>query len=408
MSPATGASGLIRVEGSDEDAKTVFYTSLYRICERMVCLTEGDRYFSAYDGKVHTDTIPFYTDDWVWDTYHAAHPLRVLVEPEKETDMLRSYIRMAEQLDPQWMPTFPEVTGDSRRMNCNHSGAAGTAYATGHKTHNGAIGVDINDKPLKNIPEIIDGLGYVSGVITTDGIDGCTPSVFFAHQPERHMSEEIWGDLADARLSFIAGGSHNAFENQEYETRDAIEKRYKVVSSLDEIPDKAKRVAYLPEKEEVCSIADGRGDFLPATTEYAIEFLDSHPENEKGFFLMVEGARIDKSCHNNDFGTAVLEVLDFDKAVEAAVRFAEKDGNTLVIITADHETGALSLRGKDNKSGKIKGLFASRGHTPIMVPLFAYGPMSLEFAGVQENTDVNHKIVNLLSSAAKDKRKKRD
>ncbi len=288
------------------------------------------------------------------------------------------------------------------------SGAAGTAYATGHKTHNGAIGVDINDKPLKNIPEIIDGLGYVSGVITTDGIDGCTPSVFFAHQPERHMSEEIWGDLADARLSFIAGGSHNAFEKQEYETRDAIEKRYKVVSSLDEIPDKAKRVAYLPEKEEVCSIADGRGDFLPATTEYAIEFLDSHPENEKGFFLMVEGARIDKSCHNNDFGTAVLEVLDFDKAVEAAVRFAEKDGNTLVIITADHETGALSLRGKDNKSGKIKGLFASRGHTPIMVPLFAYGPMSLEFAGVQENTDVNHKIVNLLSSTAKDKRKKRD
>ena len=288
------------------------------------------------------------------------------------------------------------------------SGAAGTAYATGHKTHNGAIGVDINDKPLKNIPEIIDGLGYVSGVITTDGIDGCTPSVFFAHQPERHMSEEIWGDLADARLSFIAGGSHNAFENQEYETRDAIEKRYKVVSSLDEIPDKAKRVAYLPEKEKVCSIADGRGDFLPATTEYAIEFLDSHPENEKGFFLMVEGARIDKSCHNNDFGTAVLEVLDFDKAVEAAVRFAEKDGNTLVIITADHETGALSLRGKDNKSGKIKGLFASRGHTPIMVPLFAYGPMSLEFAGVQENTDVNHKIVNLLSSTAKDKRKKRD
>lgn len=113
--------GLVRVEGSDEDAKTVFYTSLYRICERMVCLTEGDRYFSAYDGKVHTDTIPFYTDDWVWDTYHAAHPLRVLVEPEKETDMLRSYIRMAEQLDPQWMPTFPEVTGDSRRMNCNHS-----------------------------------------------------------------------------------------------------------------------------------------------------------------------------------------------------------------------------------------------------------------------------------------------
>lgn len=113
--------GKIRVKGLDEDAKTVFYTSYYRICERMVCISEGNRYFSAYDGKVHTDDRPFYTDDWVWDTYHAAHPLRVLIEPQKESDMLDSYLRMAEQLDPQWMPTFPEITGDSRRMNCNHS-----------------------------------------------------------------------------------------------------------------------------------------------------------------------------------------------------------------------------------------------------------------------------------------------
>lgn len=113
--------GKLRVSGSDDDAKTVFYTSYYRICERMVCISEGDRYFSAYDGAVHTDERPFYTDDWVWDTYHAAHPLRVLIEPQKETDMLDSYLRMAEQLDPQWMPTFPEITGDSRRMNCNHS-----------------------------------------------------------------------------------------------------------------------------------------------------------------------------------------------------------------------------------------------------------------------------------------------
>lgn len=113
--------GLIEVEGNDEDAKCVFYTALYRTYERMICLSEGERYYSAYDGQVHTDSIPFYTDDWVWDTYHAAHPLRVLTEPWKEEDMLRSYIRMAEQMDNQWMPTFPEVTGDSRRMNCNHS-----------------------------------------------------------------------------------------------------------------------------------------------------------------------------------------------------------------------------------------------------------------------------------------------
>lgn len=110
----------IAVRGCDEDAKHVFYTSLYRTYERMICLTEQGRYWSAFDNRVHTDSIPFYTDDWVWDTYRATHPLRVLIEPRMETDMIRSYLRMASQMERPWMPTFPEVTGDSRRMNSNH------------------------------------------------------------------------------------------------------------------------------------------------------------------------------------------------------------------------------------------------------------------------------------------------
>jgi predicted alpha-1,2-mannosidase len=111
----------IKVEGTDENAKTIFYTSLYRTYERMICISEDGQYFSAYDGKVHSDDgIPFYTDDWVWDTYRAVHPLRVIIEPKKESDMINSYLRMASQMKNHWMPTFPEVTGDSRRMNGNH------------------------------------------------------------------------------------------------------------------------------------------------------------------------------------------------------------------------------------------------------------------------------------------------
>lgn len=111
----------IEVEGTDEDAKTVFYTSLYRTYERMVCLSEDGRYFSAFDGKVHDDKgTPFYTDDWIWDTYRATHPLRIIIEPKMECDMINSFLRMAGQMDNFWMPTFPEVTGDSRRMNSNH------------------------------------------------------------------------------------------------------------------------------------------------------------------------------------------------------------------------------------------------------------------------------------------------
>jgi predicted alpha-1,2-mannosidase len=113
--------GKINVDGNN-DGKDVFYTSLYRCFERPVCISEDGRYFSAFDHKVHDDGgKPFYTDDWIWDTYRAAHPLRVLIDAEIETDVINSYLLMAEQMGNDWMPTFPEITGDSRRMNSNHA-----------------------------------------------------------------------------------------------------------------------------------------------------------------------------------------------------------------------------------------------------------------------------------------------
>ena len=113
--------GQISVTGSDDEIKEVFYTSLYRTYERMICMSEDGRYYSPFDGKIHSDGgVPFYNDDWIWDTYRATHPLRVIIEPELESDIINSYIRMAEQMDDFWMPTFPEVVGDTRRMNSNH------------------------------------------------------------------------------------------------------------------------------------------------------------------------------------------------------------------------------------------------------------------------------------------------
>lgn len=109
------------VKGGSEDDKTVFYTSVYRTYERPINLSEDGKYFSAFDGSIHDDEgTPFYTDDWIWDSYRAHHPLRVLTEKKLETDVIRSFIRMSEQMDNFWFPTFPEVTGDSRRMNSNH------------------------------------------------------------------------------------------------------------------------------------------------------------------------------------------------------------------------------------------------------------------------------------------------
>ena len=116
------ALGRIKVEGGTEDDKIVLYSSFYRTFERPICMSEDGRYFSAFDGKVHDDNgTPFYTDDWIWDTYRAAHPLRTLIDQKKEEDIITSYLLMAEQMGNMWMPTFPEVTGDTRRINSNHA-----------------------------------------------------------------------------------------------------------------------------------------------------------------------------------------------------------------------------------------------------------------------------------------------
>lgn len=116
------ALGKIQTQGGTESDKAVFYTSLYRCYERPVNLSEDGRYYSAFDGQIHEDGgRPFYTDDWIWDTYRATHPLRILIDDEKESDIINSFLLMAEQMGTNWMPTFPEVTGDSRRMNSNHA-----------------------------------------------------------------------------------------------------------------------------------------------------------------------------------------------------------------------------------------------------------------------------------------------
>ncbi len=119
------ALGNIMIQGGSKDERISFYTSLYRCFERPVCISENGRYYSAFDGTIHKDNgRPFYTDDWIWDSYRAQHPLRILIDSEREEDILHSFILMAEQMDNFWMPTFPEVTGDSRRMNSNHAVAS--------------------------------------------------------------------------------------------------------------------------------------------------------------------------------------------------------------------------------------------------------------------------------------------
>ena len=288
--------------------------------------------------------------------------------------------------------TFGYVRTQSADRFTTDSAASGTAYATGIKTNNGYLGMNPDKQAVPDIPEILAPLGYACGVLSTDDLNGATPAAFFAHQPARGNKEEIWADLPGSSLVFASAGTQSVFEERPLSTQDAIRKQFTVVyDPADPAVAASKKLLYLPK-----TVSLERGDYLPATTELAIDYLAAR--GKKGFFLMVEGARIDKYEHSNDFEGTVKEMLDFDKAVEAAIRFAERDGHTLVIISADHETGATTVTRGNPAEGFAAGVFASKGHSPMMVPLFAYGPRSRDFSCVQENSDVANKILQILGA----------
>ena len=290
------------------------------------------------------------------------------------------------------------VTTRSATDFTTDSAASGTAYACGIKTFNYAIGVDLAKNPAPNIPEIVAKKGIVSGVVSTDALDGATPAAFFAHQPNRGMANEIWADLPESELIFFAAGDKERFESRPDSTQKAVKEVFTVVDNLnDPAYAKVARLGYLPTKVEAGNIVDGRTDFLPKSARYAMDFLKDHSNRKKGFFLMVEGARIDKACHANQFESMVKEMLDFDKAIAEAIKFADEDGNTLVIISADHETGGLAVAEGNPTRGEASGNYVYTWHSAIPVPLFAYGPHAQDFMGVQGNEEVSQKIINLLT-----------
>ncbi|MGL5112804.1 MAG: alkaline phosphatase, partial [Flavobacterium sp.] len=137
-----------------------------------------------------------------------------------------------------------------------------------------------------------------------------------------------------------------------------------------------------------------RGEMLVPATQTAVQLLS---QTKKGFFLMVEGSQIDFSGHKNDTHGVVLEMLDFDKAIGAALEFAASNKETLIIVTADHETGGMTLQDGDFKTGKVVAKYTTAGHTGIAVPIFAFGPGAEEFSGFMENTDIAKKMMKLLN-----------
>ena len=263
------------------------------------------------------------------------------------------------------------------------SAASGTAMSSGKKTKNGMIGMDPDTIALISILEIAEEHGLASGLVSTSAITHATPASFIAHQPNRYMYEEIAADFLKTEIDVFIGGGRDHFMKREDGrdlTKDLEEKGYNVLFEIDSITNVTEgKLAGLTADVHNPRYSEGRRDMLPDATVTAIKILNN---NKKGFFLMVEGSQIDGGGHDNDIEYIVEEVIDFDHAIEKALEFAKSDGNTLVVVTADHETGGLGINGGNFENGTVEGSFTTGKHTGVMVPVFAFGPGAEEFMGI--------------------------
>ena len=275
------------------------------------------------------------------------------------------------------------------------SAAGATALATGQKANNRAIAYSVDGLPLESLPELLKDYNFSSGVVTTDHVTGASPAAFYAHQKDRNMIGEIAADLSKSSLDLFIGGGKNDFLTYGRNLIVPLENAgFTLLGSLDELgEDNGDRVGYFASNQGLPTVAKGRDGYLQAATAQALTYLT---KKQKPFFLMVEGAMIDTGGHLNNAETVVEEEIDFDEAVGQAIRFADNHPGTLVIITADHETGGVTLPQGNLKEGEVELDFDTKDHTAIMVPLFAYGPHANEFMGVYENTAIFEKLMNLV------------
>ena len=283
----------------------------------------------------------------------------------------------------------------SKSNKITDSAAGGTAIATGHKTNNGMIGMNADSIPVPSILEILHDKGMKTGLIATSYITHATPASFVAKNINRNNYEEIAMDFSNcSKVNLLIGGGRNHF-NKRNDSIDLIEKMksegWNYYDTLINIDTKSEKILVLSDENHL-PVYPQRGNFLPDATSLALENL----ENENGFFLMIEGSQIDFACHNNDSTYLVNEMHDFNNTINKVLEYAEENPNTLVIITADHETGGLTMIDPNGAYTKTNFNFSTGSHSPLLVPIFAIGPGSEKFSGIMENTEIIQRILRSI------------
>ncbi|MCP4548127.1 MAG: alkaline phosphatase [bacterium] len=308
------------------------------------------------------------------------------------------------RLNLERMPVTGIVNTHSLDALVTDSAAAGTAMATGHKTGNRIVSQLPDGQLLTTILERARDHGLATGMVVTSRITHATPACFGGHDDCRDHERDLALQIAQAEIDVLLGGGRDYWlpVNAEHSAR---RDRHDLVARMNK-----SGYAVVFDREEMNRVRTGRlfGLFRychldsrdtvndPTLAEMTAKTLELLDQDVDGFFLMVEGSQIDWYGHDNDAAGIVYETLCFDLAVAEALRFARADGRTLVLVTADHETGGLTVPKGQLDGGGVKPHFGTTHHTGSPVPIYAFGPGALRFTGVLDNTEVHDHMLQLL------------
>ncbi len=276
------------------------------------------------------------------------------------------------------------------------SAAGGTALAVGEKTANSHVGSDPEGKALYSMLDKAQKLGKKTGVVVTCHMADATPSDFCCHDDDRYHYDPIIAGYAECGVDYIAGGGRDYFGPSRKDGRDIVaemkDKGYNYATTEEELMAAPLPVLGLMSDDNL-PVAEERGDLFRHMVARALELLSNE---EKGFAMMIEGSSIDDWQHANEIGKAMEELLDFDRTLGDVLEWAAADGHTLVVVTADHATGALTLQDGSLEEGRIGVAFGNESHNGIAVPVYAWGPGSDAFTGIRENAEWGQLISSFI------------
>ncbi len=294
------------------------------------------------------------------------------------------------------------LIGTSSTSKITDSAAGASAFSNGKKTRNKRISKSPWGFDRQTLVARLSKEKMNTGIIATSAITHATPAAFYAQAWSRFQQKKIARQLPRSEVDFFAGGGIGDFREKDLRRlvrRDFL-MNYDSLVSLEKIT-AGKKAGFLLASTQLPNISEGRNDFLMRASVLGMQFLN---QKEGGFFMMIEGSEIDWAGHANNADHLIQEVLDFDRALGAVLDFAEQDGETLVIVTADHETGGFTLAAAEKQmfGGRqadydiIEPRFSTGGHSAALVPVLAFGPSAELFGGIYENTGIYCRILEVL------------